>query len=548
MAFASVHIPCFQVQAVVRAEPALRGRPVALIDGTSPLWNVVAANPAALQAGIELGMAKTQVEQFVSIEIRHRSRMQEKSAHAALMDLGWSVSPRVEDTALDTIVLDLDGLGSLFGSAENIANELAGRASALGLSANVAIVSNIEAAILAARGFPGITVISENGESEHLGALPVETLPVSVEIFETLERWGIRTCKSLAALPVAELSERLGQEGVRLHELARGASLRPLVLAEPGICFEEEMALEDSIDELEPLAFILGRLLDQLCARLHARLLAANCIRLRFDLDAASKNDFLPPQKRRLPNKTVLGKGMAEAKIYEKVLTLPVPMRDSKMLLKLLRLQLESDPPQAPILKVALAADPAPARVTQKGLFVPSSPDPEKLGLTIARLANVVGNTNIGSAEVVDTHRPGEFRMSRFSPPSVASEVRKARQKVAPLTRLGKPSTTFRIFRPALPARVDVREGRPVRLFFRGMSGEVITTSGPWRSSGNWWRDDAWQHDEWDLEIRFDASTDSISGWNEKDGHARSRQKRQTVYRVYYDFVRQSWFVQGVYD
>jgi protein ImuB len=547
MAFASVHIPCFQVQAVVRADPTLRGRPAALMDGTSPLWNVVAANPAALQAGIQLGMAKTQVEQFVSIEIRHRSRMQEKSTHAALMDLGWSVSPRVEDTAPDTVVLDLDGLGSLFGSAESIANELIRRASELGLSASVAIASNIEAAILAARGFPGITAIPEDGEAEYLGALPVETLPASVEIIETLERWGIRTCKALAALPVPELSERLGQEGVRLHELARGASLRPLVLAEPGICFEEEMALEDSIEELEPLAFILGRLLDQLCARLRARLLAANAIRSRFDLDNASENDFQRPHERRPLNKTVRRKGASEAKIYEKVLTLPMPMRDSKMLLKLLRLQLESDPPQSPILKVALAADPAPARATQKGLFVPSSPDPEKLELTIARLANVVGNANIGSAEVVDTHRSGEFRMSRFSP-SAASEGRKGRQKAASPTRPRKPSTTFRIFRPALPARVHVREGRPVRLSFRGVRGDVVTASGPWRSSGDWWREDAWQHDEWDLEIRFDAFTDSVSERSEKDGHARSRRDRQTVYRVHYDSILQSWFVQGVYD
>ena len=35
------------------------------------------------------------------------------------------------------------------------------------------------------------------------------------------------------------------------------------------------MALEDSVEELEPLSFILGRLLDQLCARLNARSLAA---------------------------------------------------------------------------------------------------------------------------------------------------------------------------------------------------------------------------------------------------------------------------------
>ncbi len=110
MAFASIHVPNFLVQAAMRAEPNLRARAVALVDGTPPIWNVVAANEAALRAGIELGMAKSQAAQFCAVEIRQRSRLQEKSAHAALLDLGASVSPRMEDTAPDTIILDIAGL------------------------------------------------------------------------------------------------------------------------------------------------------------------------------------------------------------------------------------------------------------------------------------------------------------------------------------------------------------------------------------------------------------------------------------------------------
>ena len=98
--------------------------------------------------------------------------------------------------------------------------------------------------------------------------MPVNVLMVPVEITEILERWGIRTLRALAALPVLRLSERLGQQGVRLHALACGSSCRSLVLAEPSLRFEEEMELDESVEELEPLSFLLGRLLDQLCARL----------------------------------------------------------------------------------------------------------------------------------------------------------------------------------------------------------------------------------------------------------------------------------------
>ena len=533
MAFASIHVPDFFVQSIVRAEvrtdvrgePSFRNRAIALVDGNPLLEKVVAANEAAAHAGIQLDMTKSQAEQFHGVEIRNRSRAQERAAHGALLDLGWSVSPRVEDTAPDTIVLDLTGLTSLFGSTENVANQLVRRAAGFGLLVNVAVSSNLEAAIHAARGFPGITLIPSGEEAVRLGRLPVGVLSPSVETMETLERWGVRTCAALAALPLLQLSERLGQEGVRLHKLARGASLRSLVLAEPSICFEEEMPLDYAAAELEPLAFLLGRLLDQLCARLTARSLAAGAIRVRFDLERSPEKHFCSlndnPRCKPIPA------------IHEKVLTLPVPMRDSKMLLRLLRLQLQANPPQAPIVKITIAADSARQRVAQGGLFLPSSPDPEKLELTIARLTNLVGDSNIGSPELVDTHRPGEFRMIRFIPSRDESPLRHKSRKTV---------TAFRAFRPSLPVKVELRDGHPARISFRGMRGQVVAASGPWRTSGDWWREDPWQHDEWDLEVQFLFSPaihlERTSALCPQRG----------LYRICYDAIRRNWFVRGIYD
>src|SRR3977135_2011549 len=116
MNFACVYIPDFLVQAVVRGQPSLGEGALALLGGAPPLWSVVAANPAAFDLGIQLGMTKAQVAQFgevgapdtrarSTVQICMRSESQEKSAHASLLDAAWSVSPRVEDTAPDTIVL-----------------------------------------------------------------------------------------------------------------------------------------------------------------------------------------------------------------------------------------------------------------------------------------------------------------------------------------------------------------------------------------------------------------------------------------------------------
>jgi protein ImuB len=563
MGFGCVYIPDFLVQAVVRGQRALGDTALALLDGAPPLWSVVAANPAAFEVGIQLGMTKAQVAQFGNVQICMRSETQEQAAHAALLDAAWSVSPRVEDTALDTVVLDLEGLSSLFGADETVARELARRVAAIGLAARVAVAAKIEVAIHAARGFPGITIIPAGEERRCLGALPVGVLTTEAETLEILERWGVETLHALAALPVLQLSERLGQEGVRLSELARGVRQRALVLAQASSNFAEEMELDDTVEDLEPLSFLLGRLLDQLCARLEARALAVRAVRVRFELQTSFEKGFqtLRENLRKKP----------DLKQYEKVLTLPVPMRNPMTLLKLLRLQLQGDPPAAPIQKIYMAAEAAAPRVAQNGLFVPCGPDPEKLEVTIARLGKLVGEGNVGCAELLDSHRPESFRVARFI---VASEQNKRRGKSGPnvkeISETSAAVTGLRVTRPAQAVRVELRNEQPVRVYLQGMRGEVVAASGPWRGSGDWWQEDSWHQDEWDLEIDFSSpfqvgaqqcpaapsrqninamdSSRPVSASKRAEAKSDQSSRQRGLYRIYYDALRQGWFLRGVYD
>lgn len=592
MAFACVHIPDFAVQAAMRGELELTlrphgrtpcgfaqgkgGRALALLDGVAPLCRVMAASAAALAAGIEIGMAKAQAEQFHGVELRRRLPEQERNAHAALLDLGGSFSPHVEDTAPETILLDLAGLDALFGGAASVARQLAqGAREVCGLVAHVAVAANPDAALHAARapiagqGLDGVTVIAEGEEAARLGPLPIYVLGASAEALETLGRWGVRNCAALAALPVLELSERLGAEGVRLHQWARGAGRRSLVPAEPALCFEEELALEYEVTELEPLAFLLSRLLEALCARLAARSLAASALTLRLTLA-------------RHPSSACGGLracgGQAPGE-HATRLSLPVPLRNAKLLLNLLRLQLQGDPPGAPVRGILLAAEPARPRATQGGFFVPAGPDPEKLELTLAKLAHLVGASRVGSPEPTDTHRPDAFRMRRFGPstqigpsgqarhsgqtqethkgkkPQVSHQQNGGRaepqQEPAPANAGNGMApeahrTGFRMFRPALPARVEMRVGRPARVFFQGLRGEVLAASGPWRSSGNWWERDAWQQEEWDLEISFSGSGPAPS--RSFPEQTKQSEPRRGLYRLAYNGIRRQWLVRGVFD
>ena len=254
-----------------------------------------------------------------------------------------------------------------------------------GLQASVAIAANLDAAVHAARGFAGVSVIPYGDEAKFLGSLPLTLLGPTPEMQETLERWGIRRFRDLAALPELGLAERLGPEGLRLHKLARGAGDRPLVPVREPLHFEEETELEYPVELLEPLVFVLARLLHGLRARLVSRGLATNELRLRLKLENRGE--------------------------HTRTLRFPVPMLDTKAFLKLLDLDLGAHPPPAPVVKVWLEAEPAKPRAAQTGLFIPLAPEPEKLELTLARLKSLVGEKTWARPRLLDTHRPGAFQM-----------------------------------------------------------------------------------------------------------------------------------------
>jgi protein ImuB len=499
--FACIFVPNFPVAAVFRAEPELRARAVAIFEGKPPLEKVFAVNESAGRVGITPGMTKAQAELCSELTLRLRSPLQESLAHAALLDCAQSFSPCVEDAAADTAVVDIEGMESLFGSLPEIARRLFRCAASLGLDGNVAVASNPDAAVLAARGFCGVTVIPCGQEAESLGPLPVEVLfagwiaekeregkkkedeqqKESVRLLATLERWGIRDLRALAALPEIALSERLGQEGLRLRQLAGGAASRTLVPMEAPAVFEEAIELEYPIVLLEPLAFLLNRLLEQICARLAARALATQELQLTLELQNLMGVD---PQLDRfgIPSESDASQSAAQSQSpaqhfvsgrqgkFCRTLRLPLPMLDPKLFLKLLQLDLNAHPPGAPILKIHLAAEPARPRSAQGGLFLPPSPEPEKLELTLARIAGLVGEPRVGSLELLDTHRVEGFRMRRFMPE--AAEKTK-RQEVA---GEGKSAiAALRRFRPRLRATVTLENGELPATGGSGKPGRVMS-------------------------------------------------------------------------
>jgi protein ImuB len=424
-----------------------------------------------------------------------------------LLQVAHRFSPEVELSAQNqngvTATFSITPLRKMIGSPHQIASEICRAGHESKLQASLAVASNPDAAILLSRNFIGVTLVTPGEERLKLAPLPLAQLfaynPVKLapSLLEILLRWGVKTCEDLAALPEIGIAERLGTAGVYLRNLACGTIRRPLRLHGEITSYEIRTELEHSLQLLDPLLFLLSRAAAELCHRLRSQSRAARELELQFDLEPQSET---PPT-------------------YTCRLEFPVPLDDPRTILKLLQLHLERHSPPAPIRAFHLRLEPVEPQRVQGGIFLPPTPAPDKLHVTMARIAGMVGAENVGTPALLNTHRPDAFTTtllpSSAPPPSTTSD-----QPPPEMLRLA-----MRLFRPALHAKVQVVKLAPQNVRATGIKGHVLRYAGPWKTAGEWWTHTAWSREEWDVAL--------------DDG---------ALYRIYQESANREWFVQGVYD
>jgi protein ImuB len=506
----------------------------------------------------------------------------ENSALEGLLDVARDFTPRFEicgPRAVDVaqarafdvaqardVVLDLSGLARLFGHPRAIGHELRRAAGERGVRVRVAIAGTWTAArLLARQGDRGqdrdIVVVESGAEAAAVAPLPLTLLPHVAndhdpndpndpnDLLTTFRRWGLRTLGDLAELPADAVAARLGTDGVRWHRLAQGHDLRPLRPAVPDERFEQALDLEWPIEGLEPLSFVLGRLIEPLTAHLERRGRGAAVLHLRLHLVTRA--------------------------VHERSLQLPAPMRDARTLRTLLLLDLESHPPPAAIDRVVVTADPTPARVLQYSLLTRPLPSPEQLSTLAARLSALMGEGRSGSPAVVDSWQPGALAITPFAPSDSnaihsnrprrlggtetnLSGLKNLRVSVSPWlervsTAANHPAVALRRFRFPVPARVRMEHDTLVRVTTDrcGLSGgRVNTYAGPWRTSGEWWCEYGPRSrgvtEENPKNLRVSVSPWPVAAWDRDEWDVTLGDG--ATYRIFRDRTTGAWFLEAVYD
>jgi protein ImuB len=232
-------------------------------------------------------------------------------------------------------------------------------------------------------------------------------------------------------------------------------------------------------------------MLERLCDRLKTRGLAIEELSITLGLDSGEK--------------------------CRRDIRLALPMQDHKIILSLLRLDLQKQVLNSGVNFLSIKVEPVKPRTFQHSLLRPTTPSPDKLVHTLARLRNLVGDDQVGYPQLLNTHRPDAFNLHR------------ARFENRPhVHRVIENQTSAERRAEGATIQLSFRRQRPPRAIHL-RTDQIVFCAGPWRSSGDWWasgnRGNGWAREEWDIEL-------SNGG----------------LYRIYWDCVEKKWFLDGVYD
>ena len=563
-------IPDLALRAALRAEPELEEVPLVITSGPSGVASaraeILCASQQAEQAGIQPGMTLREARAFEGdLVTRTASPALDQAARETLLDLAFSVSPRAEGAPRGSgvfvsegvVFAEASGFESLYPET-TFASIFRERAAKAGLPGYVAIASSRVLARLAARRLAywpkqapeargdaeddaTLLVLAPADEARFLSPLPIDLLDPDDETAESLTRFGIHRMGELLRLPRRDLAARLGPGVLSLVALARGeVDERPL--PEPkSDRLEEGLDLEDPVSNLEALAFVLRGLTSRLTERLQLRALGCAQLDLEWRLEDGAR------ARRRV--------GLA------------APTQDERVLLRLLRLAIEAEPPAAPIESLTLLAKGRPLSREQLDFFLPRGPSPNALEHTLAELCALCGAQRVGQGALSEDHRPGGFTLQPFQPKRAATgsarskTSSRASPRVSPRASARTSSRTslraqaalrdrkqpshddqlppqnpaqprlatplgLRAIRPPLRAEVRLRRGRPASLRSTLSTGTIRRAAGPWRTTGLWWSTSShFALDHYDIQMQ--------------DG---------SLLRLCFDWKAKRWQIDGLYD
>jgi DNA polymerase-4 len=256
-------------------KPSLRGKPV-VVGGTGRRGVVATASYEARAFGVgsamPIGEARRRCPNAAYLVPRFSAY---RAASATVMDLLAELSPLVERVSVDEAYVDLTPTHPRIdvNGVSELAEDLRARVrAATGLTASIGVsTSKLMSKIGSEINKPdGLTVIAPGHEVATLAPMPIRKLPgVGPATQERLHRHGLHTIGEVAAVPLSDLVDILGQaHGLAVHQHARGIDHREVEPEREAKSVSAETTFPTDLTDRRELLDHVRRLIDRVVERL----------------------------------------------------------------------------------------------------------------------------------------------------------------------------------------------------------------------------------------------------------------------------------------
>jgi protein ImuB len=210
-----------------------------------------------------------------------------------MLDALDDLSPRVEAVDVGVALVDVTGLGPMWGTERRTAARAVTLARAVApLAVRCGVGDNRWLATLAARlarferpEAPAAFHAIERGDA--LRDLSLTLLPADPATRQRFVLFGLTTMGQLADLPRSAVGAQFGAVGERLQALARGHDPRPIVPRRRPERVERDTTFEPALEGIGSVGLTLRRLAAELCDLLRERHLAPGRATLALRLEDA---------------------------------------------------------------------------------------------------------------------------------------------------------------------------------------------------------------------------------------------------------------------
>src|SRR5262245_47866112 len=235
-------------------------------------FRVVACSPGH---GIKPGMPLAEASGLASAHLEEHDPAADRAALEQLAAWCEQFSPVVGLEEPDNLLLDITGLGPLFGDEHILAEQIARAFHRRGLAIQLAIADTVGAAWAVAHYGKKVSdtcsIVPPGKIEESLASLPIAALRLSDETIEILSELGIEQIAQLMALPRDALASRFdSQLLIRLNQ-AIGLLPEAIVSYRPPPEFTAHTQLEYPTANREALDHILAQLMAQITRSLVER-------------------------------------------------------------------------------------------------------------------------------------------------------------------------------------------------------------------------------------------------------------------------------------